>query len=288
MPQPQEAHRERDSESGVDRSGAFGWPMTETSLPVSVTKALDDYIESIEEPREPDGKYHPSQFWFCDRQTMYALRGVPRTNPPDRKSKRRFKIGHMLHELVQEALAQSPDVVAFYPEFLILDEEGNITGHGDGLIFFSDGTVVVLEAKSIRKGAFKFKLPKPEHVKQASIYAVTAKKAGCYVDDGNTLTFIPPLGDRLIGILMAYFEKEDLDTAEFFVPYDEQWEADIDEKLARLRPYREDPESLPKRLPLVNGKKQWPCNYCDWKDRCWKVDPAKVDPVGDPVAIEHW
>lgn len=265
--------------------------MSETSLPVSVTKALDDYIESIEEPREPDGKYHPSQFWFCDRQTMYALRGVERTNPPDKKSKRRFKIGHILHELVQEALAQSPDVISFYPEFLILDEEGNITGHGDGLIFFSDGTVVVLEAKSIRKAAFKYLhgKPKPEHVKQASIYAHHAKHRGCWVDTEGGKQFIPPLGDRLIGLLVAYFEKEDLDTAEFFVPYDEQWDADIEEKVEKLRPYREDPESLPPRLPLVKGKKSWMCNYCDWKDRCWKVDPAKVEPVvGEPVEVEHW
>jgi hypothetical protein len=264
--------------------------LSETSLPLSVTAALDDYIESVEEPREPDGKYHPSQFWGCDRQTIYALRGVERSNPPDKISKRRFKIGHTLHELIQEAIGQSPSVIRFYPEFTIGDPDYNTAGHGDGLAFFDDGTVVVVEIKSIRAAAFKFGLPKADHVKQAGTYAVHARTKGVWVDDDAGKTFIPPLGDRLIGLLMAYFEKEDLKTFEDFVPYDDQWELDLEQKVSDLQPYRDDPESLPPRLPLVKGKKAWNCNYCDWRDRCWKIDPAKREPVpsGEPVTVEHW
>lgn len=270
-----------------------------TLLPVSITKALDDYIESVEEPREPDGKYHPSQFWGCDRQTMYALRGVERSNPPDARSKRRFKIGHVLHELVQEALSQSPDIIAFYPEFAIGDPDLNTGGHGDGLIFFSDGTVVVVELKSIRKNGFRYLAgkPKADHKKQAGTYAVHARLFGCWVDTGERnpdgtpkMEFIPPLGERLIGVLFGYFEKEDLDTAEFFEPYDSEWEDELRDKVESLQPYRGDPESLPPRLPLVKGKKPWNCDYCDWKDRCWKQDVARRDPVteADLVTVEHW
>lgn len=277
--------------------------------PLSVTRSLDSYIELVEEPREPDGKYHPSQFWLCARQTVYAVRGV-KGEQPDAPSKRRFKIGHALHEIVQAALSFSPDVEVAYNEFSVEILEWNITGHGDSLLMIrlANGEVVwiVVEIKSIRKaGLYRVRKEgreKEDHRGQASIYAVGAHDFGVEVIDRETgeKLFIPPLGDALKGVLFVYFEKEDLDTEEFFVEYDADakgkivpgsWAAAIADRVAELEPFRldESGESLPPRLPMSKGKRHWACGYCPFETQCWSKDGMLLA-AGDtePAEVEHW
>jgi CRISPR/Cas system-associated exonuclease Cas4 (RecB family) len=247
---------------------------------ISVTRALDDYIESATEERPPDGKYHPSSMFLCDRQVMYQVRGVAASDPIDLKSKRRFYIGHRLHEAVQRAMESADGVEAFFPEFKVYSDEHNIAGSGDGLVFFDDGTAVVLEIKSTKRIAIKFGLPKEEHKKQAKVYAWAARNVGVQaIDETGAEVDIPPLGDRLKGILIAYLEKEELQIWEYFLSYEEAWDTEVQERLYELDAWREDEDSLPPRLPLkADGKKQWPCNYCPFKTRCWKVDPSRINP----------
>lgn len=246
--------------------------------PFSIKAALDKYIDSVTDEREPDGRWHPSSMFLCNRQAIYQVRGTERSEELDDASKRRFYIGHRLHEAVQRAVEWSPAIKHFYPEFIIDIPELNIKGAGDGLIEFWDGTFVVLEVKSIKKMGVRFGLPKDQHKKQAKVYAWGAKYYGSSVidEEGNAIQ-IEPLGDKLTGIIMVYLEKEELDIWDYFLEYTNQWDIDIENQLNELDVYREDPDSLPPRLPLKkDGKKQWPCNYCPWKTKCWKVDPSKI------------
>lgn len=247
---------------------------------LKVADALDDYIASVEEEREPDGRYHPSSMFLCDRQVMYQVRGYDRSDATDDVSKRRFYIGHRLHEAVQRAVEAAKGVRAFYPEFRVDLPEENIMGAGDGLIFFDDGTAVVLEVKSTKKIAVKFGLPKEEHKKQAKVYAWAAKHKGVTaIDELGEEIVIEALGNQLTGILVVYLEKEELRIWEYFLPYEDEWDNEIIERLNELDAWREDEDSLPPRLPLkADGKKQWPCNYCPFKTRCWKVDPSVILP----------
>lgn len=268
-----------------------------TEAPFSVAAALDEHVLALEEERLPDGLYHPSSFWTrCDRKVIYELRGVEKTNPHDNVSSRRFRIGHIFHAFIQEALLSSPDLLEFYPEFSIGGQPGDReTGHGDGLGKLADGTWFVLEAKSARATSFKFGL-KPEHGKQGATYAVHARTRGVWVDDANAeggKRFIPPLGDKLVGVLVFYLEKEDMKSKEFWLPYDVQWEQDLVDRIAELDEYFNDPASLPARLPLTKkgGKlvKSWECGYCPFLDRCWKQDGGKVKPGAKaelPAAFE--
>lgn len=260
-------------------------------LPLSVTRALDDFIALMEEPREPDGMYHPSSFWVCLRALIYEVRGEERTNPPDAKAKRRFKLGHLIHDLVQKAVGMSPEVDEFYPEFEVNIPELNITGHGDGLVFLKGGLVVpVLEVKSINSRGFRY-TPKDDHIKQASIYTLAARKYGVDVVDYETgeVKRIEPLGDRVTGILLFYIEKEQADSAEYFIDWDPQWEQDIEARVAEADLYRNDPESLPPRLPLVKGKKPWKCSpqYCDFYRLCMGQDAGGVEPKTAAEGL-HW
>lgn len=249
---------------------------------ISVRDSLDAFIESVTEERLPDGQYHPSSMFLCDRQVMYGVRAVPKTNPDKVESKRNFYVGHRIHEVVQGAIESDPSIEGFWPEFRVDLPDYNVAGSGDGLIKLDDGTFVVLEIKSTKGfAARKFGLPKEEHKKQVKVYAWAARNHGVWVlNELGDEIFMEPLGDQLIGVLIVYLDKEDLNVWEYFLPYDTQWDADMLDRLNELDVYREDPDSLPPRLPLKpDGKKQWPCNYCPWKDKCWRVDPAEIEPA---------
>lgn len=250
---------------------------------LSVRAAVDDYIESVTDERAPDGKYHPSSMFLCPRQAIYQVRGFQPSDPVDLKSKRKFYVGHRLHEIVQRAVETAKGVKEFYPEFEVDDPDGyNLAGHGDGLVIFDDDTAVVLEVKSISPFAIKKKgLPQEHHVKQVNSYAWAVKHHGVRVTDPNTgqVFELEPLGDRLLGSLIVYLDKDSLEMPEFFVPYDDAWDEEFDNIIYELEAYRADDTSWPPRLPLTQaGKKQWPCNYCPFKTRCWKLDPGYVAP----------
>jgi CRISPR/Cas system-associated exonuclease Cas4 (RecB family) len=251
---------------------------------INVQNALDAYIDSVTDEREPDGKYHPSSMFGCTRQVVYGLRGVEPTEPLDNASKRRFYIGHRLHEAVQRSIETAPHVAEFYPEFAVRDEENNINGHGDGLIMLDTGDVIVLEIKSIKRMAVRYGLPKPEHKKQVVTYAWEVRNVGVWVTDetGNEV-FIPPVGEWLRGVKIVYVEKEELQIWEDFLPWTNEWNSIVNERLAELEVYRQDEGALPPRLPLnKDGKKPWNCNYCPFKTKCWRVDPTEIQPKEDP------
>lgn len=306
MPQPR---RRRIPNFGpVRRDSGIGWwvfggPILKS--PISVTRALDDWVKLNEDAREPDGMYHPSSLWNCLRQTIYGVRGEPVTNPPDAQSLRTFWIGHMIHSGVQAALSVSPDLVAFYPEFRILIPSLNITGHGDGLLLLRspDGKVAVLEVKSAKASAFRFG-KKEGHVLQASTYSVAVRDEGVWVTDPETSeeVFLEPFGENMIGILLVYLNKEDASTMEFFIPYDEievdgedkvvpgSWAARLEERIGEAEPYRLDPESLPPRLPKVKGKLPWQCNprWCPVFDKCMSEPARGREPASERVEVEPW
>lgn len=246
---------------------------------IKIERLVDEYIESVTDEREPDGMYHPSAMFLCNRQVIYSVRSVPKTEDVDLVSKRRFYIGHTLHEVVQRAIEAS-DVDEFYPEFKVNLPDYNIVGAGDVLVRIGDDWWVI-EVKSTKKIAVKFGLPKEEHKRQVGIYSWAAKHHGVEVMDEviNEWIPIPPLGDALKGVIIVYLEKEELRIWEYHIEYDPQWDIDIEDKLHELEAYREDPDSLPPRLPLkADGKKPWPCAYCPWKTKCWNADPAIILP----------
>lgn len=246
----------------------------------NITNAIDEYIESVTDDRKPDGRYHPSSMHLCDRQVIYEVRGTPVTNPVDKKSKRRFYVGHRLHEIVQRAIESMKGVTDVHLEFEVDAPDENIKGHGDALIETDEDEWWIVEAKSTKKIAAKFGLPKPHHIRQAKDYAWAVKHTGVYVEvTPGTVTFLPPQGDRVKGIILIYLDKEELETWEYSFEYEDSWDDEMVEKLDALDAYRNDPASLPPRLPLnKSGTKQWPCNYCPFKDQCWKVDGPGVLP----------
>lgn len=256
------------------------------------SQAINGYVARRESVREPDGKWHPSSLYGCPRQVIYGLRGTPETNPRDDRSKRTLWLGSRIHEWVQEAVEEHPEVLEAYSEVHIDIPDLNIVGDADVLYRTADGWELG-EVKSIGAMALKFAksgdLPKEDHKGQALTYMFGLREYGSVAKDGcekhpDGCPVIPPLGDALGTVRFGYFGKDALDPNEFFVNWTPAVEQEIRDKVEMLSGYANDPASLPPRLPFVGKKmdtKDWRCRYCVWAELCWRKDPDEIDPAED-------
>ena len=218
-------------------------------MSIDIEGMIDAYIHDTEEERLPDGKFHPSSLWMCDRQAVMQARGEVKTNPPDARTMRTFKIGHMFHAFIQEAITHTLKS-RFEPEFDV--DFGLVTGHGDGISEEDGPEHVVWEfksAKSLRRME-KENAPQEHHVKQVATYAVGKKRDGFNVRE----------------VRIVYFEKNSMEVLEFVIPYRVEWESMVDNKVDALAPYLQDP-SLADSYPGCNGPK-WLHSYCPFYPAC--------------------
>jgi hypothetical protein len=235
----------------------------------SISEALDKYLALIEEPREADAKYHPSSFWLCGRAVILAIRGTKVAEPNTVEDLRVFRMGHIIHQLAQEAVAymDGANDLPCYNEFRVDIPEWNITGHGDTLraVGGPNDQFEVVEYKSTKSLRYT---PKEDHLKQASIYAVGAHDFGVNVgDETSGDIIIPPLGDRLTGVRLVYVNKIDMKIEEYFYPYSPAWRKAIEARVKELDHFRQVDglDELPAVLPLDKGKPSWYLSYCPYR-----------------------
>lgn len=245
----------------------------------SVAASLDRYVESLHEEREPDGYWHPSSISGCLRQALYAFRGTDITNPRDPRSKRILRIGHVVHEFVQAALLDDPEIETFYSEVKLTHPGYRITGSTDGLILQKKaGKWVLLEIKSIGQMALRYgkkELPQPEHVVQVTSYMAALREyGGSAVDRLGQMTVLPPMPD-LEDAIIVYVPKDDWEVLEFSYKWTQAKEIELLKRLSTLEMHL-DEGTLPDRLPDEIKKgvptRAWLCNYCSYADKCWKED----------------
>lgn len=242
-----------------------------------VETAIDNYIESVTENRPPDGLIHPSSASLCARRTVYAARSDGSTEDFDSPTKRKFYIGHRIHEVVQRSLEGSPDIDEFYAEpTILLPAPYNMKGSADAVIRRGKKWSVV-EVKSIAKGSLRYGgMPKEHHTEQARMYAFGIQEAGFeYTDSLGTFLSVPR---EIDSIIYAYLEKENLQVYEYEQTYTKTQHKQVGKRLKDINAYIEDGTALPVRLPLTKaGKKPWPCNYCPFMEQCWKNDPDEIE-----------
>ncbi len=239
---------------------------TTNTQPFSVEESLDRFVESVETPPEPDGLWHPSSISsLCDRKSLYEIRGTPK-EPLTARTKRIFRVGHLLHEFVQSAIAADPSVIAFWSEVPIDAPDLRITGHADGLIEFDD-SYEVLEFKTIKSTAFKYgDLPKPDHISQVSLYMKVLREYGTVLPNG---TRIDPLGDKLRRARIIYVSKDDLLIGEYPIFWTDARNREIEDKLVVLETHLEE-GTLPDRLPTGPKGRHYLCGYCPFQSLCWE------------------
>lgn len=245
-----------------------------------VERAIYNYIDSVTETREPDGMIHPSSASLCPRKVVYAARSEGAYEELDTKTKRKFYIGHRLHEIVQRSIETDMTIDEYYPEATFLDEELNVKGAADAVFRVGDKWYI-LEVKSISKGSLRYGgMPKEHHQVQAEIYAMSAERSGFkYVSHADDVELEhEPV--KIHAIKYVYLEKENLEVYEYDERFTKAKRERIEAYIRDIQAYVEDGTALPRRLPLTKtGKKPWPCNYCPFVEQCYKVDPLEI-PLG--------
>jgi len=236
----------------------------------TVEAALNAHVARVEEPRPPDGKWHPSSLYGCSRKAVYELRGVPVSNPPDDRARRVFRVGHMFHDFAQDAVERAIGslVAKAYREIPIAIPSLSVIGHADGLVQYRTGEWELLEYKSISTMGLKYakELPKPDHLGQVQTYMLALR------EDGAPRIDIPPLGDALTRARVAYIGKEDMAISEHIVPWTPEGDQAVRDTVAGVEAYRDTEPALPPRLEPDKGKRNWLCGYCSFATRCWDQD----------------
>jgi CRISPR/Cas system-associated exonuclease Cas4 (RecB family) len=234
----------------------------------TISGAMDAHIEQLETPRLPDGKWHPSSLYGCDRKALYEIRATVPSDERDPSSKRALRQGHIYHEFIQEAVANTAGLPV-YDEVKIYSPDLNLTGSVDGVIMLSPDEAQVLEYKTTKAWGFK-KLdgPKEDHIGQTKAYVYCLRKYGGIRRDGEV---IPPLGDKLKSVRFAYICKDDFAIKEYVLQYDPSWDEEVESRVGALASFQETGK-LPERLTGSGGKRNWLCGYCPFETRCWEVE----------------
>ncbi len=230
-----------------------------------VTDAVDRHVEALEEERLPDGKWHPSSISGpCVRKAVLEKNGVPFVVTPDPQTKRVFRIGHIFHKFVQDAVSKDPNVKLSIPEIDIEIPLWDVVGTADVLVLLKSGSYELIEIKSIKDAGLNYALPKPDHLIQATIYAYALREHGGSVENMKLL----PLGERLDSIRVVYVGKETMQIKEKVIKYTPELEASMLSRIdAVLRSDRRfvDSARMPPEIDAFDRSKTWYYNYCPYR-----------------------
>ena len=206
-------------------------------------KALVDTKEG-EESRA--GRYRVSNFGRCYRMQYWSRMGQPESNPIGAKTLRVFKLGDLIHDMVQRQ---------YEPEQLEVEvETEDFKGHAD--IVVGDR---VYDIKSIRSYGFKL-MRKPE-------YDITADKLNNILQVMGYAYFLNRPGELL------FFDKDslenNLDIGKPFVFELKDWKDKVVEEMDILCGYWDQKKLPPAIARCYHGKE---CQYCCFESHCKEVE----------------
>ena len=130
---------------------------------------------------------HASEISGCRRKGVYTLLGTKKIGAPASFWKRKFRAGHLYHQLLQRdfhrmcaltnGLMRFEDEIRIKPDLQTLAKELDIYSSCDGAFTFYDGIGgppilrVGVELKSASPGEWaELKKPKADHVEQSTLY----------------------------------------------------------------------------------------------------------------------
>lgn len=152
-------------------------------LAQSLNQLYDDFLDDFPEPDDRAPGIHASEICACKRQTYYTLLAVPKKRQITGFWRKRFQVGHALHDMIQSHFelmaANSNGRFTFTREVKIQDyplaQELFLVSSCDGVFtFYENGVAIVriaLEIKSKSPKEYeKLKKPEPKHVEQSHLY----------------------------------------------------------------------------------------------------------------------
>jgi CRISPR/Cas system-associated exonuclease Cas4 (RecB family) len=154
----------------------------------SLSRRYEEWIENEEEDgNERAGGIHASEVSGCARRLVYGIMNTKRVGQSSYIWKRRFKMGHVIHAMLQSEFARfsySPDHFTRFqdeavisPHLHMLAARWDINSSCDGIFEIGEKNPERLllragiEIKSMNPDEFdRINKPKPEHIEQAHVY----------------------------------------------------------------------------------------------------------------------
>ena len=212
---------------------------------VDFNKLIDTHLARATSKKNI-GRYYPSEIGTCLRKTWYSYKDP---QPTDTQLIRIFEAGNILHEFIEEVLEseKNPEVELLGTEIpiKIKYKDFTISGRIDNLILVKiENKEVLIEVKSCKYLPNEFR---KEHEAQLQFY-------------------MQALGVHQ-GILL-YIKKDNLETKEFEIHYDEKKADGILKRFEALNKALKE-NKIPEAEARHDEEKIWLCERCPWKEECW-------------------
>lgn len=217
-------------------------------MPETIQQLIDAAL--VKKPYPRSGKWSPSSFGKCFRAQFWNRKDELKTNVPDKRTLRVFKVGNLFEEFVVSLLGDVQRQARIETE--------DILGFAD---IVRPNEVVDIKSQHSKSFWYMAKYKKNQVIEdkkpnwlQVMYYVRELKK------DFGRLVFI---------------SKDDLCVEEFVQPMNEFWESELTEELCNLRGWWEIDELPPAKPRCFFNKKSntySECKYCGWKDKCKEIE----------------
>lgn len=207
--------------------------------------------------RVPSGKFVPSKLGKCYRAQIFYRKNEPVTNPPDERTLRKFRAGHLFHEFVHSLLQREPGYRAEV-EF----ENENWKGRADFVLNDAVG-----EVKSQHSRAFWYMAQQKDEADEDYTKRIIEKKLP---DILQATIYAVKLSKPNINLI--YISKDDLCIRQFDFETLE-FKDDLDNELVILQHFwnkDELPPAIPRAYKDKEGKSN-ECKFCSWYSRCKEI-----------------
>ena len=218
---------------------------------IDFNKLIDTYLARTMS-KKSIGRYYPSEIGTCLRKTWYSYTDP---KPTETELIKVFEVGNMVHDFIAKVIKsdKNPHVDLLESElpFKIDMKDFVISGRIDDLLLLKENNMKLLvEVKSTKALGMQDKAS-PQHVMQLQLYMHQLQ-----IHDGVVL----------------YVEKNNLHTKAFDIKYDEKVAAEALNRFAKLHKHLSE-----KKIPVPEARLKhdmfWMCNYCEWREECYKETP---------------
>ena len=209
-----------------------------------IQKIIDDSLlkEQVDRAtRQRSGKISPSQLGRCYRYQFWYRKGEKPSNPPDARTLRVFRCGHLFHDFVQKFI---PD-----QETEVKCDKNDIFGYADIVT-----KEAVIDIKSQHSYGF--------HYMKDKVYDIAKEK---YTNWLQVACYAQILGKATVSLL--FVSKDDLCVMQYAMPT-KKWIPEVEKELAIIRANWVKNE-LPKAEARAYGGKE--CKYCSYFDKCGEI-----------------
>jgi hypothetical protein len=216
---------------------------------MNIQKRIDLKLQEEQDARKDrirSGKWSPSSLGGCHRKQFYNRKDEPKSNPPDERALRVFKVGSMFHEFVQDLLKDENT------QLEVRVETDDVLGFAD---MVTPDEVIELKSQHSRafwwmgKSSEPITVQKRDHCIQAAFYALQLERKW---------------------IRLVYISKDDLCVNEYRLELNDKLITTVEQELEELNAWWIKNELPPAKPVLYVGKdgKSSECSYCSWKDKC--------------------